>query len=63
MNVIICGGGTVGHLTPGISIAEIISESEKGSRILFVGREGGEENAVIEKRGYRLRTVKIQAIS
>ena len=29
MKAIICGGGTVGHLTPGISIAEIIKNNEK----------------------------------
>ena len=63
MNVIICGGGTVGHLTPGISIAEIITRSYKNSRILFVGREGGEENSVIEKRGFKLKTIKISGIS
>ena len=34
MNVIICGGGTVGHLTPAISIAEIITRSYKKSDLL-----------------------------
>ena len=38
MNAIICGGGTAGHITPGLSIAEIISNKEKDSDILFVGR-------------------------
>lgn len=59
MNVIICGGGTVGHLTPGISLAEIILKCDPSSKILFVGREGGEENEVIERKGYELRTIKI----
>ncbi len=63
MNVIICGGGTVGHITPGISIAEIILGAERNSRILFVGREGGEENSVIENRGFRLKTIKISGLS
>ncbi len=59
MKVIICGGGTVGHLTPGISIAEIITRKEKDSKILFIGRENGEENEVITKKGFNLKTLRI----
>ena len=59
MKVIICGGGTVGHLTPGISIAEIILNNEKNSKILFIGRENGEENEVVTKHGFELKTLEI----
>ena len=59
MKVIICGGGTVGHLTPGISIAEIILKNEPDSKIIFIGRENGEENEVIKKRGFSFIPLKI----
>ena len=50
MKVIFCGGGTVGHLTPAISMAEIILKNEKDSKILFIGRDGGDENEIITKK-------------
>ncbi len=59
MKVIFCGGGTVGHLTPAISMAEIILKKDKGSKILFIGRDGGQENEIILKRGFELKTVKM----
>ena len=62
MKAIICGGGTVGHLTPGISIAEIIKKNDKNSKILFVSRAGGTENDVILKSGFDLQTIKIEPL-
>ncbi len=59
MKAIICGGGTVGHITPGISIAEIIKEHDSKSELLFIGRDNGEENRLIEHNGYKLQTLKI----
>ena len=59
MKVLICGGGTVGHITPGISIAEIILKNENDSKVLFIGRDGGDENEVITQRGFNLSTISI----
>lgn len=63
MNLIICGGGTAGHITPGISIAETVISKEPNSKILFIGREGGDENSIIRRRGFELKTIKIQGIA
>ena len=60
MRAIICGGGTAGHIMPGIAIAETIIKNEPNSEILFIGREGGEENSAITRKGYALKTVKIR---
>lgn len=60
MRIIFCGGGTAGHITPAIAIAEHILKEDKNAELLFIGREGGEENRAIEKCGFRLLAVKIQ---
>ena len=62
MNIIICGGGTAGHITPGISIAETVISKEPDSRILFIGRDGGDENSIVRRRGLELKTIRIQGI-
>lgn len=59
MNILFCGGGTAGHITPALAIAEEIKERHPKADIMFVGREKGEENRMIEKNGYALATVNI----
>lgn len=60
MRIIFCGGGTVGHITPAIAIAEKISRKNEGAEILFIGREGGEENTAVTNHGFNLTTVDIK---
>lgn len=62
MKAIICGGGTAGHITPGISIAEIIKKKEPNSEILFIGRTGGDENSLVIRSGYNIKTICINGI-
>ena len=49
MKIMFCGGGTAGHLTPAIAIAEALLK-EKNTEILFVCREGGNENEAVIKK-------------
>lgn len=63
MRAIICGGGTVGHIAPAVAIADEILKNEKDSEILFIGRENGEENNLILKRKYTLKTIKISGLN
>ncbi len=60
MRVIFSGGGTAGHVTPAIAIAEALIEKEKNCEILFIGREGGEENKAVEDRGFPIETLRIK---
>ena len=60
MRVIFSGGGTAGHITPAIAIAEALIEREKECEILFIGREGGEENKAVNDRGFHIQTLKIR---
>ena len=62
MNVIIAGGGTGGHLFPGIAVAREIQRRHPGSKILFVGAEQGIETRIVPKEGFELRTLPVGGI-
>jgi UDP-N-acetylglucosamine--N-acetylmuramyl-(pentapeptide) pyrophosphoryl-undecaprenol N-acetylglucosamine transferase len=62
MKVIIAGGGTGGHLFPGIAVAREIQRRHPGSLILFVGAEQGIEAKLIPKEGFELRTLPLGGI-
>jgi len=50
MRCVIAGGGTGGHLFPGMAIAEAFVEREKGNEVLFIGTERGIEAKVLPGR-------------
>ncbi|HLH32063.1 MAG TPA: undecaprenyldiphospho-muramoylpentapeptide beta-N-acetylglucosaminyltransferase [Terriglobia bacterium] len=62
MRVIIAGGGTGGHLFPGIAVAREIQRRDPESRILFVGAEQGIETRIVPKEGFELRTLPVGGI-
>lgn len=62
MRLLLCGGGTAGHINPAIAVAEEMHKRFPGAKILFVGREGGLENEPIEKAGFELKTIKIYGL-
>jgi UDP-N-acetylglucosamine--N-acetylmuramyl-(pentapeptide) pyrophosphoryl-undecaprenol N-acetylglucosamine transferase len=55
MRAIIAGGGTGGHLFPGIAVAREIQRREKDAEILFVGTERGIEARLVPQEGFPLR--------
>ena len=55
MRAIIAGGGTGGHLFPGIAVAREIQRREKNAEILFVGTERGIEARLVPQEGFTLR--------
>ena len=57
MRIIIAGGGTGGHLFPGIAIAEEFTERTTANRIMFVGTKRGLEERIIPTLGYDLRII------
>jgi UDP-N-acetylglucosamine--N-acetylmuramyl-(pentapeptide) pyrophosphoryl-undecaprenol N-acetylglucosamine transferase len=62
VNVIIAGGGTGGHLFPGIAIAEEFLRRNRGDRILFVGTNRGIEKRVLGNLGFLLQTIDVEGI-
>ncbi len=63
MRVIIAAAGTAGHINPAISIANIIKEREKDSKIVFLGTTRGIENDLVPRAGYELKTISAYGLS
>ncbi|HHV61818.1 MAG TPA: undecaprenyldiphospho-muramoylpentapeptide beta-N-acetylglucosaminyltransferase [Firmicutes bacterium] len=59
MRVLFAGGGTGGHIYPGITIADALTASGEDVEVLFVGSRRGLENEIVPRRGYRLATIDI----
>lgn len=60
MKVLIAGGGTGGHINPGLAIAKYIAMKEPGSEIIFVGTKKGLETKLVPRAGYKLETIKVR---
>ena len=58
MRCVIAGGGTGGHLFPGIAIAEAFMERAAGNEVLFIGTERGIEVRVLAGGKFPLRTIR-----
>lgn len=57
MRMVIAGGGTGGHVFPGIAVAEEIKKRDRSADIYFIGTEHGLESKVVPKEGYPIRFV------
>jgi UDP-N-acetylglucosamine--N-acetylmuramyl-(pentapeptide) pyrophosphoryl-undecaprenol N-acetylglucosamine transferase len=62
LGMVIAGGGTGGHLFPGIAVAEEFLRRDPGNRILFIGTERGLEKKVLGGLGLPLRTIPVEGI-
>lgn len=54
MKLLICAGGTGGHIFPGIAVAETLRSADEKHEILFVGTRQGLEGRLIPRAGFRL---------
>ena len=60
MKVLIAGGGTAGHINPGIAIAKFIKQKHPDSEILFVGTQKGLETKLVPREGFELKVIKVR---
>lgn len=58
ISVVIAGGGTGGHLYPGIAVAEAIRGERPDARITFVGTGRDVERRVLAERPYDYRVIR-----
>ena len=63
MKVLFCGGGTAGHVNPAVAIADAILERDENFKVAFVGRSGGEEYTLVNKRNYKLYRIKAEGLA
>jgi UDP-N-acetylglucosamine--N-acetylmuramyl-(pentapeptide) pyrophosphoryl-undecaprenol N-acetylglucosamine transferase len=61
MRILICGGGTGGHVIPAISIARELKACYN-AEVLFVGTDRGMENRLVPQAGFGLMRVKVGAL-
>ena len=57
MKVLIAGGGTGGHVYPGIAVAEELRRIRRGSEVVFVGGRRGLEATAVPDAGFRIRFI------
>lgn len=62
MRMIIAGGGTGGHLFPGVALAEELLSLHNENQVLFVGTERGLEAKIIPELGFNLELIDVQGI-
>src|SRR5215813_11736554 len=62
LSVIIAGGGTGGHIYPGIAIAQEFRRRDTDTQILFVGTAKGLETKIIPREGFNLELIEVAAL-
>jgi UDP-N-acetylglucosamine--N-acetylmuramyl-(pentapeptide) pyrophosphoryl-undecaprenol N-acetylglucosamine transferase len=62
MRCVIAGGGTGGHLFPGIAVAEAFMEKEMENEVLFIGTERGIEARILADGRFPLKTIHAMPI-
>ncbi|MBN2719665.1 MAG: undecaprenyldiphospho-muramoylpentapeptide beta-N-acetylglucosaminyltransferase [Proteobacteria bacterium] len=62
MNLVVAGGGTGGHLFPGLALAEEFIRQAPGTRVTFIGAKRGLEMTVVPPLGYDLVVLPVRGV-
>jgi UDP-N-acetylglucosamine--N-acetylmuramyl-(pentapeptide) pyrophosphoryl-undecaprenol N-acetylglucosamine transferase len=63
LKLLIAGGGTGGHLFPGIAVAEAFRRRIPGARVLFVGAGRPLEKEILGKAGFDHRSIPARGLA
>lgn len=62
MKLLITGGGTGGHVNPGLAIAKYVQSRRPDTEIRFAGTGTGIETKLVPREGYHLYTVDVKGL-
>jgi len=62
VRIVFAGGGTGGHLFPGLAVAREFQRRDGQTEILFIGTEQGIEYRVLPKEGFKLETLAVKGM-
>jgi UDP-N-acetylglucosamine--N-acetylmuramyl-(pentapeptide) pyrophosphoryl-undecaprenol N-acetylglucosamine transferase len=62
LRVVIAGGGTGGHLFPGIAVAEEIRARNPAHQVLFISRGNDFERAALSRAGFPLAVIPVEGL-
>jgi UDP-N-acetylglucosamine--N-acetylmuramyl-(pentapeptide) pyrophosphoryl-undecaprenol N-acetylglucosamine transferase len=62
LRIVVAGGGTGGHLFPGIAIAKEFMARNSATRVIFVSTGNRLEKTVLSKAGFELRSIEVAGI-
>jgi UDP-N-acetylglucosamine--N-acetylmuramyl-(pentapeptide) pyrophosphoryl-undecaprenol N-acetylglucosamine transferase len=60
--VLIAGGGTGGHVYPGLAVAQVLKKRYRDIEITFVGTQRGLEARVVPQEGYGLQLLPVRGL-
>jgi UDP-N-acetylglucosamine--N-acetylmuramyl-(pentapeptide) pyrophosphoryl-undecaprenol N-acetylglucosamine transferase len=63
LTIVFAGGGTGGHLYPGLAVAETLARRRPQARIEWVGAERGLEKRVVPQAGYPLFALRLHGLA
>lgn len=62
LKVLIAGGGTAGHINPGIAIAKYIKCKHNDAEVLFIGTGKGLESKLVPMEGFKIEFIRVRGI-
>lgn len=62
MKAILAGGGTGGHIFPGIALALEFKRRDPKNQLLFVGTANGMENTILPKHGFPFAAIRARGL-